>query len=258
MSANPLWLNVLFTGPNPNRWKLIRETMSHALPKEEGLHVIVSADELDAANEGLPGDRFNVSEWTLSDGRLEFSEPLSEDSTNLIVFGRPEFPDNLLEALSTAYREENFEIGRIATQVHCGWCSGEEEARAWYDGCIHFSDLVLLDSRDEVADSWVRDFQERFKKHRYPCLFDIVRKGLPKHPMWFFDSQPRRLSLIFDPDDLSGMGGDEYEIDGDEPDEDEDPEASGDPYLRRNIAGERERKVRPLPFDLDGIPNSGR
>ncbi len=218
--------------------------------------IFVSADELEKAREDFSGDRFDVAEWTLSDGSIEFSEPLSEDSVNLLIYGLPEFPDHLVEALVGGFRAERFELGRIVTQVHSGWCAQVEDAPGWYDGCIHFSDLVLLDARHEVDDLWVREYQERYRKLRYPCLFDLVRKGLPKHPLWFFDSQPRRLSLVFDPDDLSGLGGQDYEIEGDDPDEDEDPEASGDPFLRRNAAGERERKVRPLPFLLDGSPKN--
>jgi len=254
MSEDPLWLNILFSGPNPARWKLIRETVSHALPKEEGITVYVSADELEEAREELSADRFNLAEWTLSGASVEFSEPLSEREANLLVFGRPDFPDDLLEALVAGFRSEHFEIGRIVSHIQCGWCANIEEARAWFDGTIHFSDLVLLDGRNEVEDTWVRDYQERFRKLRYPCTFDLVRKGLPKHPPWFFDSQPRRLSLVFDPDDLSGLGSADYEIEGDDPEEEDDPESTGDPYLRRNPGGERERKVRPLPFSLDGTP----
>jgi len=258
MSEEALWLNVIFSGPNGARWKLIRETVAHALTQEEGITVFVSADELEEAREQLSGDRFSVAEWTLSGGGIEFSEPLSDAEANLLIFGRPEFPDDLLEALVEGFRGEKFEIGRIVSHVHCGWCAGSEEARGWFDGCIHFSDLVLLDAREEVEDLWVRDYQERFRKLRYPCTFDLVKKGLPRHPQWFFDSQPRRLSLVFDPDDLSGLGGAGYEIEGDEPEEDEEgPEAAGDPFLRRNAVGERERKVRPLPFALDGTPVSG-
>ncbi|MBC2604179.1 hypothetical protein [Puniceicoccus vermicola] len=256
MSESPLWLNLLLSGPNPDRWKLVRETVSHALPKDEGLTIFVSADELEEAREAFATDRYTVAEWTISDGAMEFSEPLSEEEGNLLIYGRPDFPDDLMDALISGFRAEHFEMGRIVTHVHCGWCEKTEEAKAWFEGCIHFSDLVLLDARHEVEDAWVRDFQEKYRKLRYPCHFDLVRKNLPKHPQWFFDSQPRRLSLVFDPDDLSGLGGEEYEIEGDPPDEEDDPEAAGDPYLRRNAAGERERKVRPLPFALDGSTDS--
>tara|TARA_R100000027_G_scaffold5466_2_gene4416 strand:- start:338 stop:1114 length:777 start_codon:yes stop_codon:yes gene_type:complete len=256
MSEDPRWLSVLLSGPNANRWKLVRDTVSQVLPQEEGLRIYVTADELDRAREEFPADRYEVAEWRLRDGALEFSEPLSIERNNFLLYGLPAFPDDLLEGLAKAYRRGQFEIGRVITQVQCGWCAHVEEAKGWFDGCIHFSDLVLLDSRPEVEDLWVRDYQEHYRKLRFPCHFDLVRKGLPKHPLWVFDSQPRRMSLIFDPDELSGASEAEYEIEGDEPDDDEEVESLGDPFLRRNAAGERERKVRPLPFALDGPAES--
>ena len=29
---------------------------------------------------------------------------------------------------------------------------------AWYDACVHFSDVVLLQRREGVANKWVSDF----------------------------------------------------------------------------------------------------
>ena len=252
MSENQLWLSVLFSGPNPTRWKLLQETVSHALPKEEGLFVYVTPGELKEAREALPAERYTVGTWTLVEGRVVFDQPLSAEMGNLLIYGVTPFPADLVDALILGYRADDYVIGRIITHVHSGWCDTVEEAKGWYEGCIHFSDLVLIDSRDEVVDNWVRDILERYRKLHYPCHFDLVRRGLPKHPQWFFDSQPRRLSLVFDPDDLSGLGGMDYEIEGDEPEEDEDEDGekiSLDPYLSRNAAGEREKKVRSLPFE---------
>ncbi|MFP4352648.1 MAG: hypothetical protein ACLFRP_07900 [Puniceicoccaceae bacterium] len=250
------WLTVLLSGPNPGRWKLVLETVRHGLPKEEAVLLHVSPAEVEPARLFFPDDRFTIGEWTLADGAVLFSEPLTSDRTNVLVYGRPEFPDDLFEGLVDLFRAERCEMGRIVTQVHAGWGSGHEETKAWYDACIHFSDLVLIDNREEVPDAWVREFRERYLKLRYPCHFDLVRKGLPKHPEWFFDSQPRRLSLVFDPDDLSGLGPGPVESDEDETDEIPE-EPPGDPYLRRNAAGERERKIKPLPFALDAPAAGG-
>ncbi len=244
-----LWLNLLLSGPNPGRWKLVRETIHQALPKDEGVNLYVSPAETESAHAWFAPDRFTVAQWEVRGGDLVFSEPLSPERANLLAYGPPEFPADLLDALVAGFRASAYEMGRIATQVHCGWCATHDEARAWFDAAIHFSDLVLLDNREEVEDQWVRDFQERFHKQRYPCLFDLVRKGLPKHPHWLFDSQPRRLSLVFDPDDLSGLGPVAFDDEDDDPIEEDEP--AGDPFLRRNAAGEREKPIRPLPFALD-------
>lgn len=250
MKDDPLWLNLLLSGPHPGRWKMVREIVHHTLPKEEGLNLYVSEGEESTARELFDPDRFRIAEWYLEDQTIAFSEDLAENRANLLLYGLPKFADELIEGLVNGFRQSAFEMGRIATHVHCGWCATLDDARNWYEAAIHFSDLVLLDNRDEVEDPWVRDYQEKFRKQRYPCLFDLVRKGLPKHPTWLFDSQPRRLSLVFDPDDLSGFAANDYEFDEEEDLEDEE-EAVGDPYLRRNVAGERERSVRPLPFGLD-------
>lgn len=251
MTDQALWLNLLLSGPNPGRWKMIREIIQRALPKDEIINLYVSPGERNLALEAIDSERVNIGLWEINDGAIDFSTDLSENRVNLILYGLPEFADDLIEALVSGYQQSAFEMGRIATHVHCGWCANTEEARAWYEAAIHFSDLVLLDNRDEVEDSWVRDYQERFRKQRYPCLFDLVRRGLPKHPDWLFDSQPRRLSLVFDPDDLSGFATHTYGFEDEEEELDAEEEAAGDPYLRRNIAGEREKSIRPLPFSLD-------
>ncbi|MEM0965125.1 MAG: hypothetical protein AAGJ81_03095 [Verrucomicrobiota bacterium] len=239
------WLTLLLSGPNPSRWPVIRAALSLGLQKDELLTVLVAPSEESEARSELADQRFRIVLWTMEDGKIRFSEALVEGEANLLLYSGNPFPDELIEAIAKESQSGVFEISRVITQVHCGWCKESREAKAWFDACIHFSDLVLLDNRGDVEDAWVRDFQEHYRKEHYPCYFDLVKKGVPKHPEWIFDSQPRRLSLIFDPDDLSGMDLAGYEIEGDEPEEEE--ELTGDPYLRRNAAGERERKVRPLP-----------
>lgn len=89
---------------------------------------------------------------------------------------------------------------------------------------MHFSDVVLLNRREGVANKWMSDFQLRFKEACYPCLFEVVKKGRVKNPMVVLDPQARRMSHIFDIDEWTGLDleGVEFGVEGEDEPEDLD------------------------------------
>lgn len=174
-------------------------------------------------------------------------------------------PADFVEAFFLWLQEADYTLGRIITVADCGRLQTEKRLLPWYDCCIHFSDAVLLSNRQAVSNKWIEEFKNRYVKEYYPCHFEFVKKGRLANPSFTLDPQPRRISKLFDLDELSGDADDggigalelldgDVEVSGfeDEPqeaDEDEDEgfeggDPSTDPFLARVAQG---RRNRPLP-----------
>ncbi len=152
-------------------------------------------------------------------------------------------PADTIEAVAQWLRHNDCRLARILTVVHCAFLREHPPATAWYDACIHFSDAVLLGRRTAGDNQWVRDFEERYRKARHPCLFEPVKKDRVQNPARVLDPEARRLSLHFD----------ELEPIEDEDLEDEVPEdLREDPYLQRLESGQRARPVPDIGKLLEG------
>ena len=74
----------------------------------------------------------------------------------------------------------------------------QPKALAWFEACIHFSDIVLLNRREGVDNRWLRDFEAKYKKACNPARFLLLKRGRVANPPDVLDPQARRLSLYFD------------------------------------------------------------
>lgn len=132
-----------------------------------------------------------------------------------------------------------------------------EELIPWFDACVHFSDVVLMNRREDVPNKWFSDYEGRFRKECYPALFDIVKKGRVRNPAEILYPEPRRLSQAFD--ELSEAAAEEELPDiefideivdetdvaaeaGFDDDDDESDEAV-EPYFERRLSGDRVRRL---------------
>jgi len=177
-------------------------------------------------------------------GKLELPGSQTAETLFLLADGASD-PADAVEACFESAQEGDFELGRVISVVHCGLASQSGEARQWYDGCIHFSDAVILARREGVSGKWLSRFQERYRKERFPCLFELARKGRVKNPPLVLDPAPRRLSLLFDrPEPIESLDeADPLDVEAIEQEKAfGDPQS--DPFLKRDAAG---RRSRPLP-----------
>ncbi|MCX6953638.1 MAG: hypothetical protein NTV51_15920 [Verrucomicrobia bacterium] len=139
------------------------------------------------------------------------------------------------------------QIARVLTVVNCQLAEKNPALLAWYEACIHFSDIVLLNRREGVANKWMSDFQGHFKKQFVPSLFEFVKDGHVKNPALVLDPQARRMSHVFDDEQdwifktVEGEVIDEEE----ETEGDEEIEATREeePYFARDAAGRRVKKL---------------
>lgn len=181
-------------------------------------------------------DNVSVVSWNLKGTKVAHGKITAAPEIILFLAPGESDPADVAEALKTWSDHNQCEIGRIFTVVHCAMLSETPDAQAWYDACIHFSDMVLMNRREGVNNKWIKALEDRFTKARSPCRFGIVKKGRVTNPAEVLEPEARRLSLYFD--ELIPIEDDEFE-DAEKP-EDTKP----DKYIERLESGHR---AHPIP-----------
>ena len=195
------------------------------LPKNEASHPL--DDELSKL---IP-----ISKWQCGSGKLEIDPVLPVNTEAIFMIAdSSQDPADQIELTKDTLKFHELTLARIFTVVHCGLAESHPEIVSWYQGCIHFSDVVLLNRRDKVSQKWIKEFLNGFRQEHFPCFFEFVKKGQVANPLHVLDPTPRRLSLFFDDDDDVLANDDE-----EEEEEAEDDEAKEDPYLARYPSGKR-------------------
>lgn len=176
-------------------------------------------------------DNVTVASWQLSDAKVTHG-PINA-APDKIVFLAPGHSDpaDVAEALKTWIDHNGCELARILTVTHCAFLSEHPKAKAWFDACIHFSDIVLLNRREDVNNKWIKDFESGYHKQFSTARFLLVKKGRVANPLEVLNPEARRLSLYFD--ELIPIEDDEFE-------DDEQPEdTKPDKYIERLESGLR-------------------
>jgi len=195
-----------------------------------------------------------VVRWTWVDKRIEAGPPDGASHVFFIVDGRAN-PVDQIEALKPWLAGVGAELARIICVVNCRLAEQHPELLAWYDACIHFSDIVLLNRREGVANKWLSEFRRRYEDLFMPCLFEFVKEGRVKNPALLIEPQPRRMSLYFDEDgslavlpeeteyEITDEDGNPVEAGEKENEDDEDTGPEVDPYFALDAAGRRSKRI---------------
>lgn len=225
-----IWLGSAGSG----RREIIRDTIEAGLEPDDRPAILHT-----------PGDSFpdkpearqtEIGEWALrEDNRVETKIPEGATHIFLITDGRAN-PVDQIEALSKWIEEQPVELGRIVTVVNSRLCHDNPPAVGWYQACIHFSDVVLMNRREDLPQKWIAEFIERFQKEHYPCLFELVKKNRTRNPALLLHPEPRRISTLFD--EFPWDDEDEAELDSDE-----ETDGDTDPYLERLPSGRRAKEI---------------
>jgi len=199
-------------------------------------------DEFDAR---LPG----LARWSWRDPFIVAALPAGARRVFFVTDGRVG-PIDQIEAFKPWLAAQGGELARVLCVVHCRLAEQHPPLLAWFEACVHFSDIVLLNRREGVANKWLSEFRAHFAKQFYPCLFEPVKSGRVANPALVLEPQARRLSHLFDDDqEWVFTDGDGDEIDEQEESDDEDEVTAApavDPYLVRDAAGRRVKKVPDL------------
>ncbi|GAB1488949.1 hypothetical protein MASR2M8_13970 [Opitutaceae bacterium] len=217
---------------------------------DRALVMLASAEAADGADARLG----TVVRWTWADKRIEAERPDGATHIFFLTDGRAN-PVDQVEALKPWLAEVGAELARVISVVNCRLAEQHPELVAWYDACIHFSDIVLLNRRDGVANKWLSDFRRRYEDLFMPCLFEFVKAGRVKNPALLIEPQARRMSLYFDEEGSLAVLPDEIEyeitdedgnpVDADEKEnaEDDDTGPEVDPYFALDAAGRRAKRI---------------
>lgn len=198
-----------------------------------------TAAEIDAK---LPA----LTRWTWTGEAIEGALPPDATHVFFLAEGRTN-PVDQIEVFVAWLEAQGGRIARVLTVVNCRLAEQNPALLAWYEACIHFSDIVLLNRREGVENRWMSDFQGHFKKQFLPSLFEFVKDGHVKNPALVLDPQARRMSHVFDDEQDWIFQTTEGEIidEEEETEGDEEVEATREeePYFARDAAGRRVKKL---------------
>jgi len=155
-------------------------------------------------------------------------------------------PVDQVEALKPWIEAHGATLGRILCVVSCQLAVSTPALLPWFDACVHFSDVVLLNHREGVENRWVSDFKKRYAERFYPCLFEFVKKGQVTNPLVVIEPQARRISQYFDEREdpvVEGLIIETDTPDSDDEDADEDTGPAEDFYLARRAGGRRLHEI---------------
>lgn len=180
-------------------------------------------------------DTVSIVDWKLSDAKVTHGK--IDAAPEKIIFLAPgdSDPADAAEAVKTWTEHNSCQIARVITVVHCAFLSETSAAQAWFDACIHFSDVVLLNRREGVNNKWVRAFEMGYQKQFSPARFIMVKKGRVANPLEVLEPEARRLSLYFD--ELIPIEDDEFE------DDEQPQDTKPDKYIERLESGQRAYRV---------------
>lgn len=217
------------------RRQIVSDLIDGGLEATDTPRVLISSEEApDPADATLPGlGRFTPLPMCGIDGEF----PRDASHVFILFDGRKD-PVDQIEGFKTFLSDRGQEVGIVITVVNCQLAEKSPKLIAWYEACVHFSDIVLLANRDGVANKWITDFKARFTGRFFPCLFEFVKDGKVKNPALILSPVVRRMSHVFDEDEWVPVDDDEDEEDAEDGDEVEVKQAV-DPYLERRSSGGR-------------------
>ncbi len=213
--------------------------------------VLLAAGEAENPADGaLPG----VARWRLlADASVEADCPA--DATHVfVVFDGRGSPVDQIEAWKAWLDLRGIEVARVLCVVDCHLAEAHPKLFAWFEACIHFSDVVLLNHRDGVPNKWIGDFKGKFEDKFYPCLFEFVKAGRVKNPALVLAPVARRMSHLFDEQEWIAADPDDDEEEQEEGEEEVEMKPEEDRYLERRNGG---RRVHEIPHISDFLPKAG-
>jgi len=230
------------------RREVLTDLIADGLRETDRAAVLFSEEEVSTeADAKLPAATRWV--WNTAEDNPIVAE-LPSDATHVffITDGRQN-PVDQVEHFKTWLEAQEGELARVFCIVDCQLAEKNPPLLAWYEACIHFADVVLLNKREGVENKWVSDFLTHFKKLFYPCVFEFVKEGRVHNPALILEPQARRMTHVFDEDQnwiFTNAEGEEIDEQEETEDDEEEIEAKPeeDPYFARDAAG---RRVKRLP-----------
>lgn len=243
-STKPL-VYLILGAAGSGRREVLSDLIEGGLSGSDCAAVMLPAEE--------PGSGFDaklprVSRWTWQDHVIKETLPVDATHVFFVAAGRESQVDQT-EAFKAWLDAQGGELARAVCVVNCQLAEKNPPLLAWYEACVHFADVVLLNRREGVANKWLSDFLTHFKRRFYPCIFETVKNGWVRNPALILEPQARRMTHVFDEEQdwvVTNAEGEEVDEE-DETSEDEELHAvpAEDPYFARRSEGGR--RVKELP-----------
>ncbi|MBC8010442.1 MAG: hypothetical protein H7067_10130 [Burkholderiales bacterium] len=213
---------VILGAPGSGRREVLTDLIGAGLDAAAGerAHVFLPAGEpAQEADEKTGAATVARMRWDADLRALFADAPPTEATHVFIVFDGLLDPVDQIEAVKPWLAAHELKVSRIFTVLHCQLAEKNPALKPWFDACVHFSDIVLLNRREGVANKWLSDFRGTYEDQHIPCLFEFVKAGKVKNPAMLLDPVARRLSQYFDESEWDDLDLDGIEI-GESEDED--------------------------------------
>jgi hypothetical protein len=229
------------------RREVIADLLEGGLAEGERAAVLLADGETAAAADAKLG---GITRWRWSeDDTIEGVMPADAARVFFVTDGRRN-PVDQIEAFKPWIAGQGGELARVICVVNCQFAEKHPPLLAWFDACVQFSDVVLLNRREGVANKWLSDFQSRYRDQFIPCLFEFVKEGRVKNPALVLEPQARRMSHVFDEEPnwvITGTDGEEIDEEdleeGEESDQEIEAAPEEEPYFARDAAGRRVKRI---------------
>jgi hypothetical protein len=244
MSVKKPLVYLILGASGSGRREVIADLIEGGLGESDRAVVIMADDEAPVEQDAmLP----MAMRWAAAENVIAAELPPEMTHVFFVTSGRRD-PVDQIEAFKGWLEGQGAELGRVLCVVNCQLAAKNPPLLAWYEACVHFSDVVLLNRREGVENKWVSSFLGHFQKLHYPCLFEMVKGGRVKNPALVLEPEARRMTHVFDEEqDWIFTDSEGNEIDEQEETEgEEEIEATveEEPYFARDAAA---RRVKRLP-----------
>lgn len=242
-TAKPLVYLVLGASGSGRR-EVLADLIQDGLAEGDRAVVMLESEEAAGPNDAKLG---RIERWMWRDDMIAGTLPADATHVFFVLNGRRN-PIDQIEAFKAWVEAQGGEFARSFCVINFQLVAKHPSLLAWYEACVHFSDVVFLNRREGVENKTVSDFLNHFKKLYYPCLFEMVKEGRVKNPALILVPEARRMSHIFDEEpnwvftNAEGEEIDEQEETGDE-DEEIEAKPEEDPYFERRNGGRRVKEI---------------
>ena len=193
---------VILGAAGSGRLEIIADLISSGLDANHGerAHIYLPDACFDASSATIPsGISVGILQWDAQLNILRADSPPHDVTHVFLLTDGMQNPVDQLEAIKLWITTHKLVLARIITVIDCQLAEATPPLRIWFDACIHFSDVVLLNKRDGVANKWISEFRRHYEETQcMPCMFEVIKSGKVRNPANTLDTTTRRLSQYFD------------------------------------------------------------
>jgi hypothetical protein len=214
--------------------------------------MLAAGEPADPSDARLP----NLTHWEWRDDVIVGRIPAGATHVFFVADGRLN-PVNQVEVFKPWLEAQGGALARVLTVVNTRLVEQNPTLIAWFDACVHFSDVTLLNRREGVENKWLSTFLGHYRDQFIPCIFEMVKEGRVKNPPLILEPQARRMSHYFDEEqdwvftNTDGEVVDEEDEESSSDDDEIEAKPAEDPYFERLNGG---RRVKQIPDIAKFLP----